>query len=99
MLSQCVPPDISLIREEQVELHPSLGMVITLDSGTQVAYPVYPPIYVQQCDYFVEKDKFNLTFKVCYGTILYMLGEPTLFKPMGKYDWISMDSFPCQKGG
>jgi len=92
-------PDLSKVSDKDIELHPTLGVVITLSGGTQVAFPVYPPVYVQQCTFLVEKDKYNLTFKYCYGKLLYILGEPTVFKPMGKYEWTSMDYYPCQKGG
>ena len=93
------PPDISNVSEDNIELHPTLGMVMTLDSGVQVAYPVYDHIYVERCTFHIKKDKYNLTFSYCYGRLLYILGEPTLFKPVGEYDWKRMDYYPCQKGG
>jgi hypothetical protein len=89
-------PDISNVSDDQIQLHPALGIVITLDTGVQVAYPVYPPVFVEKCTFLIEKDKFNLTFKYCYGTILYILGEPTLFKLVGEYEWVSMDRYKCK---
>lgn len=96
ILSVC-PPDLSGVKETDIELHPTLGVVITLSSGTQVAFPVYPPVYVQQCDFLLKVDTFNLTYQYCYGKILYILGEPLLFKPIGEYDWQIMDFYPCNK--
>ena len=95
LISGC--PDISEVTDEQVELHPVLGMVITLNSGVSVAFPLYPPTYVEQCDFFVERDTFNLTFKICYGRILYILGEPTMFKSVGSNEWLSMDYYKCDR--
>jgi len=97
VLSMC-PPDLSGVTDDQIVLHPALGIVVTLDSGVQVAYPVYPPVYVEKCSALIEKDIFNLTYRYCYDTILYILGEPTLFKPVGKYEWFFLDNLGCKKG-
>jgi len=97
-MSICTP-DLSHVREDQVELHPALGIVIALDNGVRVAYPSYPPVYVQQCDYLISKDTFNLTFRFCYGKMLYILGEPTMWQVNGSSEWHSMDDYKCREKG
>ena len=97
VMSICTP-DLSHVREDQVELHPSLGIVIALDNGVRVAYPSYPPVYVQQCDFVISKDTFNLTYRFCYGKVLYILGEPTMWQVAGSGTWNSMDDYKCKKG-
>jgi len=84
-------PDISHITQDDIELHPTLGIVIQVE-GALVAYPVYAPQYVRECKLFMQRDQYSRAknWIICYGNWEYILGEPTMFTRDGR-TWRSMD--------
>ena len=85
-------PDISGIGAKDWDLHPSLGVVVTL-GDKEVAYPIKNYMRVAKCSFIVDKDTFLLTYRVCGGTLILTLGEPTMWRHKGESWGISMDKW------
>ena len=84
-------PDISNIDEGDWELHPSLGVVVKVDSR-YVAYPIRMHTRVDRCTFFVDRDIIMLTYRICSGTLILTLAPPTMWH-RGDYKWESMDTW------
>ena len=83
-------PDISNITQDDIVLHPTLGMVIHVEDAL-VAYPTYAPNYVRKCEVLIQRDQWRVikNWIVCYDYTEYILGEPN---PLSDWDVLTYSS-------
>ena len=84
-------PNLDQISENDWELHPSLGVVVHVERRW-IAYPIRMYTRVPKCTFLVDKDEYLLTYRICSGTIIMTLAEPTMWHN-GDYKWQSMDNY------